>query len=82
VLGPNLEIFKIYVGFWFFGRPSIYDLWSDIRELRMKFDYNFDPLTQHARTHWAELHPDRAEDALPAALMPKRKKEKATAGAR
>ena len=82
VLGPELEIFKVYCGFWFFGRPSIYDLWSDIRELRMRFDYNFDPLTQHAREHWAELHPERAEAALPVAMKPKRTKAKATAGAR
>jgi hypothetical protein len=44
VLGPGLEIFKVYVGFWFFGRPSVYDLWNDMRELRMKTEYNFDPL--------------------------------------
>ena len=82
VLGPELEIFKVYVGFWFFGRPSIYDLWSDIRELRMKFDYNFDPLTAHARRRWAELHPERAEDALGEPAKANGKRAKATAASR
>jgi peroxiredoxin len=67
VLAPNLEIFKIYVGFWFFGRPSIYDLWSDLRELRMKFDYNFDPLAPGVREEWEAKHPER----IPAAMRKK-----------
>src|SRR6266581_903985 len=49
VLAPGLKIFKVYVGFWFFGRPSIYDLWADMRELRKQYDYNFDPLIPEAR---------------------------------
>ena len=64
VLGPNLEIFKIYVGFWFFGRPSIYDLWADMRELRMKFDYNFDPLAPGVREEWESRHPGRIPVAM------------------
>ena len=60
VLAPGLVIFKVYVGFWFAGRPSIYDLWADIRELRKQHDYNFDPLVPEARARWYELHPDRA----------------------
>ena len=62
-------IFKIYVGFWFAGRPSIYDLWADVRELRMQYDYNFDPLVPEARERWYELHPDR----IPPAMTPKQK---------
>lgn len=64
ILGPNLEIFKIYCGFWFFGRPSIYDLWADLRELRMKFDYNFDPLASGVREQWEAKHPDRVPTAM------------------
>jgi peroxiredoxin len=66
VLEPELVIFKVYVGFWFAGRPSAYDLWSDVRELRMKVDYNFDPLLPEARAHWYELHPDRVPAAVAA----------------
>jgi peroxiredoxin len=70
ILGPNLEIFRIYCGFWFFGRPSIYDLWADLRELRMKFDYNFDPLAPGVREQWEAKHPDR----VPAAMKPPAKR--------
>ncbi len=59
VLAPELEIFKIYVGFWFAGRPSVYDLWADIRELRKQYDYNFDPLAPGVREEWEARHPDR-----------------------
>jgi peroxiredoxin len=76
VLGPNLEIFKVYVGFWFFGRPSVYDLWSDLRELRMKFDFNFDPLAPGVEEKWrkrkaAKLAAAAKAEAGPAA--PKRR---------
>jgi hypothetical protein len=63
VLAPGLKIFKVYVGFWFWGRPSIYDLWADLRELRKEYEYNFDPLLPEAKAKWYELHPDRAPQA-------------------
>jgi hypothetical protein len=69
VLAPDLEIFKVYCGFWFFGRPSIYDLWADLRDLRKKFDYNFDPLAPGVREEWERRHPDRAQH-VPAAMKP------------
>ena len=31
VLKPGLVIHSIYNGYWFWGRPSIYDLWRDLR---------------------------------------------------
>jgi len=71
ILGPNLEIFKIYCGFWFYGRPSVYDLWADLRELRMKFDYNFDPLAPGVREEWERRRADRAQ-AMPTAMTPHR----------
>jgi peroxiredoxin len=67
ILGPKLEIFKIYCGFWFYGRPSVYDLWADLRELRMKFDYNFDPLAAGVREEWERRRAERAK-AIPAAM--------------
>ena len=30
VLKPGLLIHSIYNGYWFWGRPSFYDLWSDL----------------------------------------------------
>jgi len=32
VLKPGLVIHRIYNGYWFWGRPSFYDLWGDLRE--------------------------------------------------
>ncbi len=31
VLKPGLVIHSIYNGYWFWGRPSVYDLWHDLR---------------------------------------------------
>ena len=31
VLKPGLVIHSIYNGYWFWGRPSVYDLWRDLR---------------------------------------------------
>jgi peroxiredoxin len=59
VLAPGLKIFKVYVGFWFWGRPSIYDLWADLRDLRKEYDYNFDPLAPGVREEWEARHPER-----------------------
>ena len=30
VLKPGLVIHSIYNGYWFWGRPSVYDLWRDL----------------------------------------------------
>lgn len=33
VLKPGLEVYRIYNGYWFWGRPSVVDLWHDLRDL-------------------------------------------------
>jgi peroxiredoxin len=71
LLAPGLEIFKVYVGFWFWGRPSIYDLWADLRELRQKYDYNFDPLAPGVREEWEARHAGSATAAVPRAMTAK-----------
>ncbi len=42
VLKPGLVIYRIYNGYWFWGRPSFYDLWHDLRaatsEIRPDWD--------------------------------------------
>jgi hypothetical protein len=42
VLKPGLVIHRIYNGYWFWGRPSIADLWHDLRcvssEIRPDWD--------------------------------------------
>jgi hypothetical protein len=32
VLKPGLVVHSIYMGYWYWGRPSIADLWHDLRE--------------------------------------------------
>lgn len=53
VLAPGLVIEKVYVGYWFWGRPSIHDLWADLRDLNRRIRPDFDPLTPEARAAWA-----------------------------
>ena len=42
VLKPGLVIHSVYNGYWFWGRPSFYDLWTDLRaatsEIRPDWD--------------------------------------------
>jgi peroxiredoxin len=53
ILSPGLVIEKIYVGFWFWGRPSPYQLWADLGELLTRIKPDFDPLTDEARAAYA-----------------------------
>ncbi|MGH9036839.1 MAG: redoxin domain-containing protein [Acidimicrobiia bacterium] len=56
VLAPGLVIDKAYVGYWFWGRPSAYDLWSDLRELLSRTQPDFDPTLPEARAAWATMN--------------------------
>ena len=53
VLSPGLVIEKVYVGYWFWGRPSPYQLWADLGELLARIKTDFDPLTDEARAAYA-----------------------------
>ena len=53
ILSPGLVIEKIYVGYWFWGRPSPYQLWADLGELLARIRPDFDPLTEEARAAFA-----------------------------
>lgn len=54
ILAPGLEIDRVYCGYWYWGRPSSYDLWSDLRELRRRVDADFDPTIPAVRNAWYE----------------------------
>ncbi len=54
VLAPGLLIDKVYVGYWFWGRPSPYRLWEDLADLFRRIKPDFDPLTDEALAEWAE----------------------------
>jgi hypothetical protein len=52
VLGPGLQIYKIYNGYWFWGRPSFYDLWADLRELSRAVRPDWDLAAPGLREAW------------------------------
>lgn len=53
ILSPGLVIEKIYVGYWFWGRPSPYQLWAELGALLARIKPDFDPLTDRARAAYA-----------------------------
>jgi hypothetical protein len=52
VLAPGLVVDKVYCGYWFWGRPSVYDLWSDLRDLSRRIRPDFDPFLPGVREAW------------------------------
>jgi len=49
LLAPGLIVDKVYVGYWFWGRPSPYKLWDDLGELFARIKPDFDPLVEGVR---------------------------------
>jgi peroxiredoxin len=52
VLAPGLVIDKVYVGYWFFGRPSAHQLWEDLQDLFQRIKDDFDPTLAEVRVRW------------------------------
>jgi peroxiredoxin len=52
VVAPGLVVDKVYVGYWFWGRPSIYQLWADLQEVHQRIKADYDPTTPEARAAW------------------------------
>jgi hypothetical protein len=52
VLGPGLVIYKVYNGYWFWGRPSFYDLWHDLRDLSQEIRPDWDLDAPGLREAW------------------------------
>src|ERR687886_545548 len=52
VLGPGLEVDEVYVGYWFWGRPTPYQLWEDVGDLLRRIKPDFDPTTPKAKAAW------------------------------
>jgi peroxiredoxin len=52
VLEPGLKIYKIYNGYWYWGRPSVAELHQDLREVTMKCRYDFKIDTPEMRKQW------------------------------
>jgi hypothetical protein len=52
ILSPGLRIEKVYVGYWFWGRPSVYQLWDDLTGIFGRLKHDFDPTTPEERARW------------------------------
>ncbi len=52
VLEPGLVIYKIYNGYWFWGRPSPDDLRQDLREVTRKIRPDWDLSAPGLRENW------------------------------
>ena len=53
VLKPGLVVHSIYNGYWFWGRPSFYDLWHDLRAATREIRPDWDLSTPGLREAWA-----------------------------
>jgi hypothetical protein len=52
VLRPGLVIHSIYNGYWFWGRPSIVDLWHDLRAASSQVRPDWDLSAPGLRKRW------------------------------
>jgi peroxiredoxin len=59
VLEPGLIVFKIYNGYWYFGRPTMEELRQDLRAVTKKCRPDWDITTPEQRAAWARGEKDR-----------------------
>ena len=58
VLEPGLVIYKIYNGYWFFGRPTLEELRQDLRAVTKKCRPDWDITTPELKAAWKEGRKD------------------------
>jgi hypothetical protein len=76
VLKPGLVIYSIYNGYWFWGRPSVVDLWYDLRAVTSEIRPGRDLSSPGLREAW------NAEDLPPFHRWNKRASVEAASTAR
>jgi peroxiredoxin len=54
VLEPGLIIYKVYMGYWFFGWPTVEDLRQDLRAVLEKCRPDWDITTPELKAAWKE----------------------------
>jgi peroxiredoxin len=59
VLEPGLVIFKIYNGYWFFGRPTIEELRQDLRAVLKKCRPDWDITSPELKAAWSRGEKNR-----------------------
>ena len=67
VLKPGLVIHSLYNGYWFWGRPSIDELWRDLREATREIRPDWDLSASGLREAWdagdrSRFYPDKDLD--------------------
>jgi len=58
VLEPGLVVYKVYMGYWFFGRPTVEELRQDLRAVLMKCRKDWDITPPEFKTAWAQGNKD------------------------
>jgi peroxiredoxin len=76
VLKPGLVVHSIYNGYWFWGRPSLDDLWRDLREVTKEIRPDWDLSKPGLREAWngkdfSDFHGWNKHPAKEAALAAK-----------
>jgi len=59
VLEPGLIVFKIYVGYWYFGRPTVEELRQDLRAVSIKCRPDWDITSPEMKLAWQRGEKDR-----------------------
>jgi peroxiredoxin len=59
VLEPGLVVYKIYMGYWFFGRPTLEELRQDLRAVLKKCRPDWDITGAELRAAWNRGEKDR-----------------------
>ena len=54
VLEPGLRVYKIYNGYWFFGRPTVEELRLDLRAVLKRCRPDWDIASAEQRAAWAK----------------------------
>ena len=59
VLEPGLIVYKIYCGYWFFGRPTVEELRQDLRAVLKKCRPDWDITSPEMKAAWERGEKDR-----------------------
>jgi peroxiredoxin len=59
VLEPGLVVYKVYMGYWFFGRPTLEDLRQDLRAVLKKCRPDWDISGAELKAAWGRGEKDR-----------------------
>jgi peroxiredoxin len=54
VLEPGLVVYKVYMGYWFFGRPTVEDLRQDLRAVIRKCRPDWDITVPEMKAAWEQ----------------------------